>query len=322
MSQTTNTPNALDIPQLTGVTGPAAAIWTELHDRPHGATVAAVALSVGVSRSTASKALTALEDQGLTWRTNGGNDRTRRLPDQWHLTTPNHTEPTDTAASGASDRTADPDEKPLTPPNDSSDTTHDTDTEDTEDQTAAPGEVTPHVQDTQADTDQPHPGTAPDATDGEAGAHETTAGEEVTAGQEVTVPAPQAHQQPTAATADGAKRPEADDTPLPPASGDAVPAGAACPTCGHRQRPAAPQAATSGGPRLGQGQLHQLALEHLRAHPEKEWTATGIGKVIGRSSGAIANALATMVTRGEAELTCAAPRRYQALSQPVPTPGG
>jgi hypothetical protein len=60
--------------------------------------------------------------------------------------------------------------------------------------------------------------------------------------------------------------------------------------------------------------LHGLALEHLRAHPEQEWTATGIAKEIGRSSGAIANALVTMVNRGEAEMTCAAPRRYRAVS--------
>ena len=76
--------------------------------------------------------------------------------------------------------------------------------------------------------------------------------------------------------------------------------GEACPTCGHRQRvPAVRVPAASGGSRLGQGQLHQMALDHLRAHPEQEWTATGIAKEIGRSSGAIGNALATMEGRGD-----------------------
>ena len=78
--------------------------------------------------------------------------------------------------------------------------------------------------------------------------------------------------------------------------------------------------AASSGLRLGQGQLPQLALDHLRAHPDQEWTATGIAKEIGRSSGAIANALATMTGRGEAEMTCAAPAAIAPRSRPRPHP--
>jgi hypothetical protein len=98
-----------------------------------------------------------------------------------------------------------------------------------------------------------------------------------------------------------------------PPSGVGVPAGAACPTCGHVRRAPGLRVVSGSGSRLGQGQLHQMALDHLRAHPTEEWTATGVARVIGRSSGAIANALATMASRGEAEMTCAAPRRYRAL---------
>ncbi|MGF1425015.1 hypothetical protein [Kitasatospora sp. LaBMicrA B282] len=85
-----------------------------------------------------------------------------------------------------------------------------------------------------------------------------------------------------------------------------------------RKRPAAP--ASSGGPRLAPGQLHQMVLDHLRANSGQEWTPTGIARVLGRSSGAIGNALSTMVDRGEAFMTCDKPRRYQA-ARPVADDG-
>ncbi|MCX4750584.1 hypothetical protein OG455_34620 [Kitasatospora sp. NBC_01287] len=89
-----------------------------------------------------------------------------------------------------------------------------------------------------------------------------------------------------------------------------------CATCGTqlpsraRKRPAA--AVTSGGPRLLPGGLHRLVLDHLRANRDQAWTPTAIAKILGRSSGAIGNALTTMVSRGEALMTSDKPRRYQA----------
>jgi hypothetical protein len=109
--------------------------------------------------------------------------------------------------------------------------------------------------------------------------------------------------QPSAASAQAA-----DDGGLPQGSGPTVAPGEPCPTCGQRTRTPA-QRAAPGGTRLGQGQLHEMALEHLRAYPGAEFTATGIAKVIGRSSGAIANALVTMANRDEAEMACAATAR-------------
>ncbi|WP_329562038.1 hypothetical protein [Kitasatospora sp. NBC_01266] len=88
-----------------------------------------------------------------------------------------------------------------------------------------------------------------------------------------------------------------------------------CTTCGThmaprpRKRPVTP---TTGGSRLAPGQLHQLVLEHLRANPEQDWTPTKVSQALGRSSGAIANALDTMVSRGEAVMTNDKPRRFQA----------
>lgn len=75
------------------------------------------------------------------------------------------------------------------------------------------------------------------------------------------------------------------DTPPAPASVPMATAGQPCPTCGHRARLMASRADSGCESRLGQGQLHGLALDHMRAHPEREWMATGIAKAIDRSSG-------------------------------------
>jgi len=50
------------------------------------ATVAQIAVSVGVGRSTAGKLLAQLESDGEVQRTEGGRDGKRRLPDIWSLT--------------------------------------------------------------------------------------------------------------------------------------------------------------------------------------------------------------------------------------------
>ena len=52
-------------------------------------------------------------------------------------------------------------------------------------------------------------------------------------------------------------------------------------------------------------------LAHLDAHPESEFTPHEIHKVLGHSSGAIANALDTLVKLGEAELATEKPRRFR-----------
>jgi hypothetical protein len=77
----------------------------------------------------------------------------------------------------------------------------------------------------------------------------------------------------------------------------------------RRKRPAP---VTASGPRLAPGELHRMVRGHLQASLERDWTPTQISRALGRSSGAIANALDTMVSRGEAIMTSAKPRRYQA----------
>ena len=72
MAATTSTPT------------PADAIGTALSAHP-GATAAELAEVTGISRSTANKALAALEQAGTARRTPGGREGGRRLPDRWHL---------------------------------------------------------------------------------------------------------------------------------------------------------------------------------------------------------------------------------------------
>ena len=72
MTATTSTPT------------PADAIGTALSAHP-GATAALLAEVAGIGRSTANKALAALEQAGTARRTPGGREGGRRLPDRWHL---------------------------------------------------------------------------------------------------------------------------------------------------------------------------------------------------------------------------------------------
>ena len=77
------------------------------------------------------------------------------------------------------------------------------------------------------------------------------------------------------------------------------------------------------GPAARPGQLRDLVAAHLAAHPGAEFTPHAIGRVLGRSSGAVANALDRLTALGQAQLTSDKPRRYQhqAATAP-PAPGG
>ncbi|GAA3239803.1 hypothetical protein [Actinocorallia longicatena] len=75
----------------------------------------------------------------------------------------------------------------------------------------------------------------------------------------------------------------------------------------------------NGGQRKSPTALRPLVKAHLDAHPGKDFTAGEIGKVLGKSSGAISNALATMAAQGDAMLTTEAPMRYTTTAAKVPT---
>ena len=70
-------------------------------------------------------------------------------------------------------------------------------------------------------------------------------------------------------------------------------------------------------PAVRPGGLRDKVLAHLDAHPEGEFTPHEIHKVLGHSSGAIANALETLVKLGEAEVATEKPRRFRRATQPA-----
>jgi hypothetical protein len=308
-----------------GLTGVPLALAQALLDEPGGA-AALLALAAGTSRPTASRVLVAMEAQGLVRRESGerGEGNGRR-PDRWYLTaapTVDATEQdvTSEPTPGEGEEAVTSQQEDKEEPSAGGDEFLEPLTEEAAVGKAAaatasgPGEPADH------DTHQSLTGDGDGDGGGDGGeAREAEAGDEAEARGAAQVNA----------RAEGPGGPGSDDQGEQPGSGQpstgdvaALPAGFGpvvtpghpCPSCGHRARPVAQRAASGGGSRLGQGQLHELALEHLRAYPEQEWTATGVAKVIGRSSGAIANAMVTMVNRGEAEMTCAAPRRYRALA--------
>jgi predicted transcriptional regulator len=74
---------------------------------------------------------------------------------------------------------------------------------------------------------------------------------------------------------------------------------------------AAPNAAVTGrSPRLAPGALHGMVEDYLRDHPDEEFGPTKIGRELGRSTGAVGNALERLVTSGYAVRTKDRPKRY------------
>ncbi len=73
------------------------------------------------------------------------------------------------------------------------------------------------------------------------------------------------------------------------------------------------------------GQLRDLVAAHLAEHPDAEFTPHAIGRILARSSGAVANALDRLTALGNAQLTSDKPRRYrhhQAAPGTTPAPAG
>ena len=96
-----------------------------------------------------------------------------------------------------------------------------------------------------------------------------------------------------------------------------------CPTCQRpmprrntvavaRTGPAAPGHNGDGQRTLAKNELRNLVRDFLAAHPGHEFTPTVIGRELGRSSGAVGNALAKLVISGEAVLIKEAPATFAA----------
>jgi hypothetical protein len=82
------------------------------------------------------------------------------------------------------------------------------------------------------------------------------------------------------------------------------------------------KAAASGrhAPATRPGGLRDLVEEHLRTFPGTSFTPHQIGKVLTRSSGAVANALDKLVSLGAAELATDKPRSYRLAPAAAPAP--
>ena len=86
---------------------------------------------------------------------------------------------------------------------------------------------------------------------------------------------------------------------------------------------------SSGSLRLGSGALHGMVEDFLREHPDVEHGPVAVARAVGRSSGAVANALERMVSSGWAVRTSDKPKRYRITDTsddaptptPVPAPG-
>ena len=78
-----------------------------------------------------------------------------------------------------------------------------------------------------------------------------------------------------------------------------------------------PRGATS--PAARPGQLRDLVAAHIAANPDADFTPHAIGRVLSRSSGAVANALDRLTALGQAQLTSDKPRRYRHQA-PASTP--
>jgi hypothetical protein len=71
---------------------------------------------------------------------------------------------------------------------------------------------------------------------------------------------------------------------------------------------------------LGRGQLGQLVAAYLAERPGQELGPAALAKALGRSAGAVANALARLVEAGDAELVSGSPRRYRHAGGCAPAP--
>src|SRR5580704_11733800 len=73
----------------------------------------------------------------------------------------------------------------------------------------------------------------------------------------------------------------------------------------------APAPRTTPTGRLGQGELRRLTAAHLATSPGPQ-TPGGIARALGKSAGAVGNALTVLASRGEAAREPGTPIRYRA----------
>jgi hypothetical protein len=304
----------------------ATAVLAALKASPGGATAAAIATRAGVDRPAAREGLAAMEQAGTATRTRGGK---RGVPDTWSM------------AADQAGATRDPHiiSQQADTPNGPDRGSNGTGGSSADHSTAPAGAPRPG---SEGATTAAEPG-------GDAGlpsaprqvTRPNAAGTATGAGKERAAPASPGNDAGPPAPASAAQ-PAADDAPPSPelieqVTGHidqiraAITAAAAALAGGGQPGLRAAQAAmdeirdqaaqgrralraAAGGSRAAAarpGGLRDKVLAHLQAHPGAELTPHEIHKVLGNSSGAIANALDTLVQRGSAELASDKPRRFR-----------
>jgi hypothetical protein len=325
----------------TAADSPAAAVHAALAANP-GNAVAAIADAAGTGKPTTRTALLEMEKAGTATRIKG--DRPG-IPDTWTLAepAPDGTSPEAAAEAGQAGQ---PGDDPAGNPDDvGEDETADA-TE--QDGAAEAGDPAPEDGDN-AEADIPAP-PAPETTEAES--HHATAGDDH---EDVVPDEHDTEAEPGSDPADGdAARDEAAPADASGEAGDAPDPVLVTKLTEHLDqiKAAADEAeldlATSGdlktvlagldeiadqtaqarralkaaiggrkAPAVRPGGLRDKVLAHLDEHPEGEFTPHEIHKVLNHSSGAIANALDTLVKLGQAEVASDKPRKFRRAAQPA-----
>jgi hypothetical protein len=300
---------------------PAAAVSAALAANP-GSAVAVIADAAGTGKPAARAALLDMEKAGTATRVKG--DRPG-IPDTWTLAepAPDGTGPEaapetgQDGAAGAVDPVPEADAEAVDP------APEDDDAEAVD--PAVPGPETAEPGSPDADAGDDHEDAAPDEPDGEAAPGGPD--DDGDAPDDEDAPADAGDEPDPALVTDltgqlDQIRAAADAAELVlTASGDlkAVLAGLDEIYEQAAQTRRALKAAIGGrkAPAARPGALRDKVLAHLDEHPGKEFTPHEIHKVLNHSSGAIANALDTLVKHGEAEVATEHPRRFRRAAQPA-----
>jgi hypothetical protein len=303
--------------------GPAAAVSAALAANP-GSTVAAIADAAGTGKPAARAALLEMEKAGTATRVKA----TRPNPDTWTLANP-APDGTGPAADPEAGQAGQPGDDPADSPDPAAEaetvggTGHDHPTEAGDPAAPAPKAAEPEPHDAPDEAD--HEDAVPDEPDAEAepgsdpedddAPHDEDAPEDV--GDE---PDPALATDLTErldqirAAADAAEM-------VLTASGDLKTVLAGLDEIAEQAAQArrALKAVIGGrkAPAVRPGGLRDKVLAHLVAHPDGEFTPHEIHKVLDHSSGAIANALETLVKLGQAEVATEKPRKFRLAAQPA-----
>ncbi|PSK96142.1 hypothetical protein CLV63_11224 [Murinocardiopsis flavida] len=261
-------------------------ILAHLGDHPEGSTVSDLVTATALSRSAVSKALVGAETDGAAVREGGTRTGAHRVPDTWFL-------PADAAhpAHGPGATAPNPDAAVDGPPADAP--AHEPDPADPGPQDPAVPPAVPQQ--------PPRPVTdGPEAVDEEPPAETERVPDP---GDPVDAPVdPQPERM--------APDPDPRTAAATPGADDREPEEQAAPAPPSRRINA------TGLAKAAPGELRAMVLTHMQDYPGSEFTAGEIAKVITRSAGAVQNALDRLVTGGDAEKTCPAPRRYRAAPPP------